>query len=184
MSEAAEPKALGPRQYLLAAGLAVAVAATMWAAQLEDEGAETASGLAAPTRSAPRPAAQAASANDAPAPAWSLAERAPWPEASGTQLAAWSPPPPPPPPPVAAAPVTPVDPGPPPAPPFPYQLIGRMEEAGAPAQALLASGNRSLAAKAGDVIDGQWRVDSVGPNGLALTWLPGQQTQTLTFRPS
>lgn len=182
MSDGSEQKSLGPRQYLLAAGLASAVAATMWAAQLEEDGGEAAAGLAAPTRAASRPAAQAASA----APAWSLAERAPWPEASGTQLAAWSPPPPPPPPPppVAAAPVAPVDPGPPPAPPFPYQLIGRMEEAGAPAQALLASGNRSLSAKAGDVIDGQWRVDSVGPSGLALTWLPGQQTQTLTFRPS
>lgn len=182
MSAGTEKPALGPRQYALAAGLAVAVAATLWAAQMQEQEGEAPVAVA-PTRPAPRPATPAASAT-APAPAWTLAERAPWPEASGSQLAAWSPPPPPPPPPAAPLQAAVVDTGPPPAPPFPYQLIGRLEEGGVPAQALLASGNRSLSAKAGDVIDGQWRVDSVGPSGLALTWLPGQQTQTLTFRPS
>lgn len=184
MSAGTEKPALGPRQYALAAGLAVAVAATLWAAQMEEQEGEAPVAVA-PTRPAPRPAAPAASTMaPAPAPAWALAERTPWPEASGSQLAAWSPPPPPPPPPAAPLQAAVVDTGPPPAPPFPYQLIGRLEEGGVPAQALLASGNRSLSAKAGDVIDGQWRVDSVGPSGLALTWLPGQQTQTLTFRPS
>ncbi|UDF35973.1 UNVERIFIED_ORG: hypothetical protein LHJ69_02560 [Shinella sp. XGS7] len=186
MSAGTEKPALGPRQYALAAGLAVAVAATLWAAQMEEQESEAPVAVA-PTRPAPRPATPAVSTTapaPAPAPAWTLAERAPWPEASGSQLAAWSPPPPPPPPPAAPLQAAVVDTGPPPAPPFPYQLIGRLEEGGVPAQALLASGNRSLSAKAGDVIDGQWRVDSVGPSGLALTWLPGQQTQTLTFRPS
>ncbi|MFN5049701.1 hypothetical protein, partial [Roseateles sp.] len=74
MSAGTEPKnTLGPRQYLLATGLAAAVAATMWAAQLEDEGGDAgAAGLAAPTRSAPRPAAPAAAASAAAAaaPAW------------------------------------------------------------------------------------------------------------------
>ncbi|MCX2864105.1 hypothetical protein OOZ63_19950, partial [Paucibacter sp. PLA-PC-4] len=109
-------------------------------------------------------------------------ERAPWPEAPQAQLAAWGPPPPPPAPPPAPAPPPEAAPA-PVAPAFPYQLIGRLEEGGV-SQALLSAGNRSLNAKAGDVIDGQWRVERVGPNGLGLLWLPGQQSQTITFRPS
>ncbi|HEX2009706.1 MAG TPA: hypothetical protein VJN44_02100, partial [Roseateles sp.] len=67
--------------------------------------------------------------------------------------------------------------------PFPYQLIGRLEDGGQ-SLALLAGANRSISAKAGDVIDGQWRVERVGPAGLALIWLPAQQAQNISFRPS
>ncbi|MCU7370616.1 hypothetical protein PEC18_06920 [Paucibacter sp. O1-1] len=171
-------KSVTPRQVLLAAALAAALAATMWAAQIE----ETAEEPVALTR--PKaPAAVAASAAPASSRApWAQVERAPWPEAPQAQLAAWGPPPPPPAPPPAPAPPPEAAPA-PVAPAFPYQLIGRLEEGGV-SQALLSAGNRSLNAKAGDVIDGQWRVERVGPNGLGLLWLPGQQPQTITFRPS
>jgi hypothetical protein len=70
------------------------------------------------------------------------------------------------------------------APPFPYQLIGRLEDESGAGQALLAGPTRSIAARAGDVIDGQWRVEHVAPTGLALIWLPAQLPQNITFRAS
>jgi len=68
------------------------------------------------------------------------------------------------------------------APPFPYQFIGSLSEDGAN-QALLSGPNRTLAAKAGDVIDGQWRVEKVDSNGMALLWQPAQLRQTVSFKP-
>lgn len=179
----AQPAAgrLGKRQYALAAGLAVAVAATLWAAQLEDAAEAPGVALAAVPTAKPRAAPSPVASAPAAPPAWEAAAREPWPEASGAQLAAWMPPPPPPAP--AAPPVQAQPPAAPVAPPFPYQLIGRLEEGGQHL-ALLTGPNRSLSAKAGDVIDGQWRVDRVEPSGLALTWLPAQQAQNISFRPS
>jgi hypothetical protein len=71
------------------------------------------------------------------------------------------------------------------APPLPYQMIGRLVEGeGAQAAdvALLASPQRALSVRRGDVIDGQWRVEQVGASGVQLLWLPGQLPQTLAFR--
>jgi len=68
------------------------------------------------------------------------------------------------------------------APPFPYQLIGRLVE-GDKAQGLLAGASRSLAVQAGDVVDGQWRVEQVNERGLNLTWLPAKLPQIIAFRP-
>ena len=68
------------------------------------------------------------------------------------------------------------------APAFPYTLIGQLDD-GRP-QALLTGPLRSLAVAAGEVIDGQWRVDAVQAQGITLTWLPGGQRQTLGFKPS
>jgi hypothetical protein len=48
----------------------------------------------------------------------------------------------------------------------------------------LAGTTRTLGARAGDVIDGQWRVESVDAAGVALLWIPGGQRQTLIYRPS
>lgn len=167
-----------PRQIALAAALAATLAATLWLAQQDDEDAQTVVPLARAsraTRAAPAPAVPAS----APPLSAQALQRPPWPEAPAAQLAAWSAPPPPPPPPApppaaAQAPV---------APPFPYQLIGRLEQGGV-SQALLAGASRSLSAKPGDVIDGQWRVERVEATGLVLTWLPGKQSQTINFRPS
>ena len=113
---------------------------------------------------------------------WALASREPWPEAEPAALAAWQPASPmqvqAPPPPSQVQPAPP----PPQAPPFPYQLIGRLVQAGR-VQALLGSEQRSLAVQAGDTIDGQWRVQAVGEDALELLWLPGPLPQTLRFKP-
>jgi hypothetical protein len=94
------------------------------------------------------------------------AGRTTWPEASEAALAAWSPPPPPPAPPVALA-----APPKPKAPAFPYQWIGQLDDGESP-QALLSSPQRSFGVRAGDVLEGRWRVERVASRGLQVTWLP------------
>jgi hypothetical protein len=68
------------------------------------------------------------------------------------------------------------------APAFPYVLIGRIEDG--EAQALLSGPNRSFGVKAGEVIDGQWRVDAVQAQSLLLTWLPSSVKKTVAFAAS
>lgn len=179
---------LTTRQKLLAGGLGLSVAASLWVAQIEDEApvAAVAGARRADTTSPSRPRDEArrpasARAQDAAASSasvdWRPLERAPWPEASDAQLAAWQPPPPPAPPP----PPPPAPPPPPVAPPLPYQMIGRLEEQGV-VSALLATAQATRAVRVGDVIDGQWRVDQISDRGLSLTWLPGKLPQTLSYR--
>lgn len=197
---AASTQALSPRHYALAAGLAVSIAAALWAAQIEPEEADLArpvtaqrrapvpagvapAGVAAsaakPGMVAASPAALATGKELAPVPApnWAPAERGAWAPAAESQFAAWAPPAPPPPPP-APPPPPPAEPV---APPFPYQLIGRLVEAEG-AVALLSSPAKTLAVKTGEVIDGQWRVDQIHERGLNLTWLPAKLTQSVNFR--
>lgn len=89
------------------------------------------------------------------------AARGPWPTAG--RLLAWSGPPPPPPAPTASAAAT--------VPAFPYRWIGRLDDGVSP-QALLAGPQRSFGARAGDVLDGRWRIDGIAAAQLQLTWLP------------
>ena len=176
--------AVSKRHWLMGGALAVTISATLWASQMGDgdEARPVAgAGSRAPTanaqtkltnnKSTQAPVRQAASLSAVP--------RAPWPAASAPQFAAWMPPPPPPPPPAPvmtkAQPVVPV------APPLPYELIGRIEEAGI-TKALLAGPMRTLAVQRGDVIDQQWQVDDINERGLALTYKPTGTRQTLAFR--
>ena len=138
-----------------------------------------------------RPAAGSAS-TAAPA-AWpdrpTRTDPSPWPTADAHALAAWSPAAP------SAASATPprfaattalpasATPPAPVAPPFPYQLIGRFDDGGA-SQALLLGATQTLGVRAGDVVDGQWRVEAVDGAGVSLTWIPAGLRQTLNFRPS
>ena len=168
------------RQLMLGGALVATLAATAWVATRPDDEATTTT-VAAPAR---RPAA-AASSTATPAPAPVDGTRPPWAEAPAAQLAAWQPPPPPPPPP-APPPAVAAPPPPPVAPPAPYQMIGRVVEgegAKAVEVALLAGPNKSISARRGDVIDGQWRVEQVSDSGVRLTWLPGQLPQNIVFRP-
>ena len=173
--------ALQTRHWVLGAALALSLAATLWMSQ-QDEAEESAAvqPVAGSRRSAPAAAARATPPTDpAPAVAWSPVQREPWEPPADAGFAAWSPPPPPP-----AAPAPP--PPPPPAvtaPAFPYQLIGRLVD-GDQSQALLAGPTRSLAVKAGELVDGQWRVDQISDSGLSLTWLPAKLSQTIAFRPT
>lgn len=81
----------------------------------------------------------------------------------------WNPPPPELPPPETAPP--------PMAPAIPFAYIGKTLGEGR-WEIYLAQGERVHAVKAGDTIDGAWRIDAVAPPVLTVTYLPlGQQQQ-------
>lgn len=173
-------------------GLAAAatLAATLWAALLDDVPTE---GATSPPRSANDSARKSvrlensvAAPGSSPALGWpaprDINDRSPWRPAPARGLAAWNgPPPPPPPPPARQAARTAARPQ-PQAPAFPYTLIGRLDD-GEP-QALLSGPMRSFGVKVNEVIDGQWRLDAVGPEGVTLTWLPGSEKKNLIFAAS
>lgn len=168
------------RQALLAAALLASLGATLWASQSGDDDGVV-QPVAGSSRRAAAPAAKAVP-SQASVPTvtdWQPVQRPPWAPVADSQFAAWSPPPPPPAPRVVNGP-----PPPPPAPvapTFPYQIIGSLLDGGS-RQIFLAGPNRSLNARAGEVIDGQWRVDQVSATGMSLTWLPAQIKQQIAFR--
>lgn len=84
----------------------------------------------------------------------------------------WAPPPPPPP--------KPPPPPPPAAPPLPFTYIGKKLEGGA-WEVYLARGDQTVIVNMQSVIDGTYRVDSIRPPQLVLTYLPLNQQQTLTI---
>lgn len=88
----------------------------------------------------------------------------------------WTPPPPPPPPPQPAPP-----PPPPTAPPLPFTFIGKSVGNGA-WEVYLARGDRTYVVREkGAVIDGTYRVESIAPPVLTLTYLPLNQIQQLNI---
>jgi hypothetical protein len=87
----------------------------------------------------------------------------------------WTPPPPPPPPPAAAPP-----PPPPSAPPLPFTFIGKSVADGA-WEVYLARGGRTYVVRDKTVIDGAYRVDTIAPPVLTLTYLPLNQVQQLNI---
>lgn len=101
---------------------------------------------------------------------------------------AWASMAPPPPPPVKEAPPPP--PPPPMAPRFPHAWIGRVNDeassaASAPRaiqRAVLAGPVATWVVKEGDVIDSQWRVDRIQDRSMSLTYLPLQQSQTVSMK--
>ena len=180
-------KALQPRHWLLGATLAATVGAALWASQWPAESDAVVAATAGSSR-APAPQTAAAAAPSMPGTAqavnWTLAGRTEWQAASAVNTAAWMPPPPPAPPP-APPPPPPPPPAPPPAPAapaFPYQLIGRLVQ-GRTVHAFLGSPTRTLAVKAGDVVDGQWKVEQIDSNGIVLVWQPEHLRQTIAFQP-
>ena len=196
MNESKSSKPLQLRHWLLGGGLAVTLAATMWAAQSGDAdeaavqavagGERRASSDTSPSSPSSRSVSSKTGEPKSAATDWSPVQRQVWVSVTPAELSAWSPPPPPapptapppPPPQVAAAPM---------APPFPYQLIGRMDEGSASkpqAVVFLSSPVRSAAVRTGELLDGQWRVDQIGPAGITVTWMPTQLKQTIAFRPA
>jgi len=192
---AAAPRAIRPG---LLMALLVMLAATVWSLFEDDEPAP---------RRADRALRRDAAAQPAAAPSPSLPEGAR--EQRVEQLAQWAQrwqargqivalgetghaawiskiPPPPPPPPQAAS----SAPSPPPmAPPFPYQWIGRWQEQGAEPVSLrylavIAGPGNTWVVKAGDVIEGQWRIDAITDTAVRVIYLPLSQTQTLAMRRS
>lgn len=81
------------------------------------------------------------------------------------------PPPPPPPPPY-------VPPPPPQAPALPYAYMGRWLDGG-DATWYLTRGGQPVSVRAGQVLDGVWRLDAASAGALTFTYLPLNQTRSL-----
>jgi hypothetical protein len=84
----------------------------------------------------------------------------------------WTPPPPPAPPPSP--------PPPPVAPPVPFKYIGKKLEDGK-WEVFVTIGNQAYVVREKTVLQGTYRIDSIKPPVLSLTYLPLQQVQTLTI---
>ncbi|KUZ89936.1 hypothetical protein WI40_27920 [Burkholderia ubonensis] len=85
-----------------------------------------------------------------------------------------------PPPPVEAPPPT-ARPAPPTAPPVPFSYVGELDAKADKPQVFLSNGDQLLIVSPGDVIDGQYRVDSVSASNVVLTYLPLNQTQVVSI---
>jgi len=89
-------------------------------------------------------------------------------------ISSWLPPPPPPPPP------PPVVVPPPTAPPLPFSYLGEVGENAQKRQVFLSTGERLLIVSLGDVIDGQYRIDSIATGAITFTYLPLNMKQVLS----
>jgi len=69
-------------------------------------------------------------------------------------------------------------PPPPQAPPLPFAYVGRLVE-DRDTTVFLASGERNLIVKPGEVIDNLYKLEEVGERALVLTYLPLSQRQSL-----
>jgi hypothetical protein len=63
------------------------------------------------------------------------------------------------------------------APRFPHQWVGRFNQG-----AVLSGADATWVVQAGDVIEGQWRVDRVEEHRMSLTYLPLNLTQQVVMR--
>lgn len=87
-----------------------------------------------------------------------------------------------PPPPPAAKAGRPAPPPAPVAPPLPYSYMGRLVDDGVPTVFLLRQGqDKPYLAKAGDILDGQYRVISIHPPLVEFIYIPLGQKQTLNI---
>jgi hypothetical protein len=75
--------------------------------------------------------------------------------------------------------VAPPPPSPPTAPPLPFSFVGLLEQKSGKPTAFLAKGEALVVAGVGDVIDGTYRVESLSPTGVVVTYLPLSQRQTV-----
>jgi hypothetical protein len=64
------------------------------------------------------------------------------------------------------------------APPLPFRYSGMLEDGGAPA-AFVASGEQIRVVRAGDVLDGHYRVAAIGRSRIDFIYLPLNESQSL-----
>jgi hypothetical protein len=86
----------------------------------------------------------------------------------------WNPPPPPVQAPKEAPPPAPT------APPLPFTVLGKAAAQGG-LEVYLARGDKTMIVKQGATIDGVYRVDSIAPPTMTLTYLPLNQVQQLNI---
>lgn len=67
------------------------------------------------------------------------------------------------------------------APPFPYAYLGGLSEEGV-RTTFFTQGDRVLPVKAGDTVDAVYRVEQMNEKNMTLTYLPLNQSLTVTFR--
>ena len=81
---------------------------------------------------------------------------------------------------IAPPPPEPVPPPPPQAPPLPFRFLGLWQEQGRTA-VFVSDGPRNLIMKAGDTVDGHYKVEAIGHGAVRLVYLPLNQIQTLSY---
>lgn len=153
------------RKVLLLSALAASLLATWWAAGLDDAGDGSEEGTPPPASARPAGRAEARPAAD-------LSVLVPTPRARGEgrvdlfAVRSFRPPPPP------APPVAPM------APPLPFRYGGLLEDGGTLA-VFLIEGERVHVLRAGDVLEGRYRVRALSRARVDLVYLPLNQTQSL-----
>jgi hypothetical protein len=65
-------------------------------------------------------------------------------------------------------------------PPLPFTYMGKMLEDGETV-VFLTRGDRNYLARKGATLDGQYRVDAIGPRTMVLTYLPAKAKQSLAI---
>jgi len=170
-----------PRQMALFSALALSLAATVWVARQNEPEAPVPPHRTNPAATT-RTASSSTASKDWPAPAANIRLR--WPEADPEAIRAWGDAPTSQPAAVATLAPHAVEPAPAqaPLPPFPYQFVGRMTDTRP--RAVLNNPQRSLVLGVGEVVDGQWRIESIEANGLHLKHLPSGPSQFIAFSPS
>jgi hypothetical protein len=88
----------------------------------------------------------------------------------------WNPPPPPPPPASAMPP-----PPPPTAPPLPFQVLGKAVADGEWEVFLSRGADQTFVVRKHTVIDGMYRVETIAPPSMTMTYLPMNQVQQLNI---
>ena len=88
----------------------------------------------------------------------------------------WNPPPPPPPPASAMPP-----PPPPSAPPLPFQVLGKAVADGEWEVFLARGADQTFVVRKHTVIDGMYRVETIAPPTMTMTYLPMKQVQQLNI---
>lgn len=86
-----------------------------------------------------------------------------------------------PPPPVVVPTLPDTRPAPPSAPPVPFTYVGEQDAKAAKPHVFLSNGDQLLIVSPGDVIDGQYRVESVSESNVVLTYLPLNQVQVVSI---
>jgi hypothetical protein len=85
------------------------------------------------------------------------------------------------PPPIIAAPAPTTPPPAPRAPPLPFTFIGFLEKGAPRPSAFLAKGEDLIVASAGDVLDRNYRVESMTATEIVFTYLPLNERQTIAL---
>jgi hypothetical protein len=164
---------LSRRQWMLAAALAGTIVAVVWAQSMDLSVPD--SGVAQ-VRARPSERSDAGPAGDlAVGRVAALREKDPSASASGNAFAPKSfyvPPPRP-------KAVAPPPPPPPTAPALPFRFMGILKESETSTLVFLSRDDRLYSVRAGDVLDGTYRVDNISQDAVTFVYLPMNETQKL-----